>query len=396
MPDQIPDPTNPTPPAADAPTIPPAETTTPPLETPAPPFPTAGGIANSDIPPAPPIVEAPAEAPPGSAAPTFDISVPGGQEPKKKFGGKKVFATILGVLVLVGGLGAGIILVQQQQDIRQRAAPDCSTATSSLTCAALGKTCLWDGKACQSVSATPTKAPTATPTKAPEPTKSPTGTKCIADEQCQAGEFCKEGNCVASTTSPTKEPTKGPSPTNCPFPQGEFGHVGDYSYQCWPVCPPTSDGKAICTNGCTCPQGSSCTGEELPGTAGTSFASKYCVGPGAGGTTPTIARATPGPGGEVTAQCLNIRAFDTEWNELTTTQLAQLAAGDRVRFTVAGTASSGTFDRARFKVNGVERAEVTGKRPGTDEFYDEYVIPSGITSFTINAQIHHTTLGWSN
>jgi len=69
--------------------------------------------------------------------------------------------------------------------------------------------------------------------------------------------------------------------------------------------------------------------------------------------------------------------------------------GDTVRFTVAGQASSGSFDKARFKINGVQRPEVTGKRPATEEYYDEYTIPAGITTFTINAQIHHATLGWS-
>jgi hypothetical protein len=41
--------------------------------------------------------------------------------PQKKFGGKKIIATILGFLVLIGSLGAGVILVNQQQDIREKA-----------------------------------------------------------------------------------------------------------------------------------------------------------------------------------------------------------------------------------------------------------------------------------
>ena len=59
----------------------------------------------------------------GSAAPSFDIPpVITPSQPKKKFGGKRVIATILGLLVLVGGLGAGVILLRQQQDIREKAA----------------------------------------------------------------------------------------------------------------------------------------------------------------------------------------------------------------------------------------------------------------------------------
>ena len=92
------------------------------------------------------------------------------------------------------------------------------------------------------------------------------------------------------------------------------------------------------------------------------------------------------------AQCLNIKAFDTEWVEIT--DLSTLKAGDKVRFTVAGQTSTGSFDRARFIINGVTRPEVTAKRPNTQEFYDEYTIPTGITTFSVNAQLHHTTLGW--
>ena len=51
-----------------------------------------------------------------SDAPPPEENVP----PKKKFSGKMI-ATILGILVLVGSIGAGIILVGQQQDIREKA-----------------------------------------------------------------------------------------------------------------------------------------------------------------------------------------------------------------------------------------------------------------------------------
>lgn len=63
---------------------------------------------------------------PGSAAPTDDtsgmmVSTP----PKKKFGGGKIIATILGLLLLVGGIGAGIILTSQNQNIKEKAAGSC-------------------------------------------------------------------------------------------------------------------------------------------------------------------------------------------------------------------------------------------------------------------------------
>ena len=105
--------------------------------------------------------------------------------------------------------------------------------------------------------------------------------------------------------------------------------------------------------------------------------------------TPTntpVPTATPTPA----LACLNTRVFDTNWNELSGSELAQLQAGDKVRFTVAGSATSGTFDKARFRINSSTwRPSVTQKRPGTNEFYDEYTIPPNTYSFSVNTQVHH-------
>ena len=128
----------------------------------------------------------------------------------------------------------------------------------------------------------------------------------------------------------------------------------------------------------------SCTGGKVDTSERCSIQPQKCS------TTP------PPPPGELSAQCLNVKAYDTNWTELKSEDLAKLKAGDKVRFTVAGQASSGNFDKARFKINGVQRPEVTGKKPATEEYFDEYTIPEGITTFSISAQIHHTTLDWSN
>ena len=119
---------------------------------------------------------------------------------------------------------------------------------------------------------------------------------------------------------------------------------------------------------------------------------------GTGPTAPTTAPVTPEPTATptlppgVTASCLNIQAFDTEWNSIT--NLSSLVVGDVVRFTVAGNASSGSFDKARFTINEALRSEVSVKRPSTNEFVDEYTIPEDVTTFTIKAEIHHSSLGW--
>ena len=106
--------------------------------------------------------------------------------------------------------------------------------------------------------------------------------------------------------------------------------------------------------------------------------------------TPTIT-PTPPPIG---AACLDVKAYDTNWNPLDSVDLSNLKAGDTIRYAVAGTTTQGAFDKARFTINGTLRPEVSSQKPGSDEFFDEYTIPPGVESFTVSAQIHHTTLGW--
>ena len=72
-----------------------------------------------NTPPPVPQVESSASGLLGSAAPS-DLP-PMVSSPKKKFGGKKIIATILGIFLLVGGIGAGIVLTQQQQLFQQKA-----------------------------------------------------------------------------------------------------------------------------------------------------------------------------------------------------------------------------------------------------------------------------------
>jgi hypothetical protein len=107
-------------------------------------------------------------------------------------------------------------------------------------------------------------------------------------------------------------------------------------------------------------------------------------------------------GGELNAQCLAIKVYDTDWNQLNATELSALSAGAVVRFTISGSASSGTIDKARFTVTAkigevnesTPSGDVTNKKPGTEEFYYEYAIPAGATSIKVTGQVHHATLGW--
>ena len=111
--------------------------------------------------------------------------------------------------------------------------------------------------------------------------------------------------------------------------------------------------------------------------------------------TPTNTKTpTPTPTPPPTAQCREIKAYDTNWNPLSTSDLEKLLPGSKVRFTVIGSTSAGIFDKAKFSVNGVGSGEVTQKKPGTEEFYYEYTIQvsdAGKT-LTVEALVHHAGL----
>lgn len=87
--------------------------------------------------------------------------------------------------------------------------------------------------------------------------------------------------------------------------------------------------------------------------------------------------------------CSSVSAFDINWQPLSSSQLSALQSGDKIRFTVSGNASNGSFDQARFTINGTQRASVIDTKPGSDEFFDEYTIPSDVTNISVEAQVHH-------
>jgi len=112
------------------------------------------------------------------------------------------------------------------------------------------------------------------------------------------------------------------------------------------------------------------------------------------GTPTLIPSATPTP--TPTPQevsCGWIKAYDTTWGELTSSQLSNLHPGDTVYFAVAGN-GPGVFDKARFSINGGAWQETTTQRGETREFYISYTIPEGVRDFEIKGEIHHQTQGW--
>ncbi|MEJ2347880.1 MAG: hypothetical protein P8Y17_01605 [Patescibacteria group bacterium] len=426
----------------------------------------------------------------------------------KKFGGKKVIATILGILVLVGGVGAGVVLVQRQQDIREKAAymtgacrecengkcvqrltpPNCNPAenkceyNSDCTCRGDGS-CAGITKNCCSAKSYPDPSCTYGLRCGTQPTKTTpnpnaacinAGGTCFQASNCYAvgREYVNEGNgceagicCTVNETNPQSDTeciNAGGTcfqASNCYAVDREYVNEGkgcDAGICC------TITEKAPSSESCT--DSSGCAFRELCNrTTGKceSLDPRFCDSNSCAisrvtnpnyiltdcyvnhahtddADDPTVndvllrravqsstlglkdcgaeqidvvcdgktyvdgvwirydedctPKTTPPPG--LDCQCLDIKVFDEEWSQLSIEQLASLEAGDVVRFTVSGVSSAGAIDKARFTINGVQRPEVTAKRPGTNEFYDEYTIPEGVSNFTINAELHHTTIGW--
>lgn len=154
---------------------------------------------------------------------------------------------------------------------------------------------------------------------------------------------------------------------NCPGTTGDFcgndrngnpRYICDYQ-KCTTVCPPTATVTPVSTS--------------TP--------------------TPVVNTLTPTP--VPVAQCQNILAYNNNWVLLTNTQLTQTKAGDQLYYCVTGFANVGTFDKARFTINGVLNPETTLLRPTTTTDYCQaYTVPAAVYDFNIVGEIHHTTLGW--
>jgi hypothetical protein len=287
----------------------------------------------------PPILEVETNLPPmihdqtpptaGSAAPNDDLIMPAivtTTTQKKKFAGGKIIATILGLFLLVGGIGAGVYLVGQNQDIAEKA-------------------------------------------KSKDYADKCKGVVCNSNEECRG-----DGNCVWVGNPDIDPDGDGPKPVIPGDPKrddriNKYNSIKDYNERC------------LYLTGPECGGGAWCTAELASDCALWNPEEKSSID------TPT---APP----SITAQCQNIKAYSPTWALLTNAQLSVLTTGSQVNFCVAGSASDGTFDRARLTINGVLQAETTTIRPSSTDFCQLYTIPAGTSTFNVTAQIHHLTLGW--
>lgn len=96
----------------------------------------------------------------------------------------------------------------------------------------------------------------------------------------------------------------------------------------------------------------------------------------------------------IRAQCLSVAVYDTNWDRLSTNDIQTLQSGDTIRLAVSGDTTGGSIDKARFRVNGDLKPDTSQRRADTGEFYLEYTIPANTKSFSVNAQLHHSSLGW--
>ena len=263
----------------------------------------------------------------------------------KKYGGKKVIATIFGIFLLIGGVAAGVLLVRQQR-LQTSLAWDCSkynfgvarngtvtVANGSQRTEPLQKAKVYINNVLVATFDVPALSPGGGTTLGTVTVPSDLGFTWRVDGTVD----CEDSGSYDSlpTPIPTVIPTVVPSATPIP---------SDKPIPTITKIPPTA------------------TPEPTPGT--------------------------------ISALCSEVKAYDIDWNLLTASDLAGLKTGDKVRFAVSGTTSSGNFDKARFTINGSLRSEVTTKKPGSQEYYDEYTIPAGTVNFSVKGEIHHTQLEW--
>ncbi len=347
-----------------------------------------------------PVVPSPSLTPP-PPAPTTIASFP-----RKKFGGGRVIATILGIFLLVGAVGAGVILTGQKQIFEQKATdvgltceinstPNCCNLQGSgvITCAELQSSCIAQGRSwCKA-------------------------TANFVYTCCVAGYDCGSGGVGCYPVTPTAPPT-----TNCP--SGWITEHVDNECRKNENCVGYNSCGSNPYDGCFINQvaGSSCNANQ------TECTYDRCGSPSTKSPTPVPTKSptpvptksptpvptksptpkpTPGPVSPPPTpsprppQCLNVKAYRVTqatgaeiWTLLTAAQLSALKTGATINFCVAGSTTTGTFDRAQFKINAKLKPETKSKRPNSNDYCQSYKILSTDKTVSVKAKIHHATLGW--
>lgn len=441
----------------------------------------------------------------GSAAPPApafsDITAP----PKKKFGTGKIIATILGIFILVGGVAAAVLTINQKQLFQQKASGVCTCSgnggpvagtCSGTTCScpagfnvatnncgtnycqsnydcASGYICYKQfaglGTCIKSTTTSTCAGCNLDTTKSCTTNDGKAGTQtCVEGTNCAVGKG-NWGSCVANTTTTCGDCAIGSTPKSCTTSDGKVGtQTCAYLPGCtvagrgnWGSCVATSGTSGgsgsstttrswppngtqcqiskwtgtpnstiggyivfFCPNGCTTGCGETNQGVYWTNYASSSEALKalgsYCGQMDTTNSDHTYCQADPNKYYDAKIQCTSctnpppktpvtnptpttpsvapfcaaISTYDSNWNLLSSTDRSSLKTGDVINLCVTGSAATGTFDMARFIINGVQQTDTTATRPNSTDFCQSYTLPGGTTTFTISAQIHHSTDGW--
>jgi hypothetical protein len=362
---------------------------------------------------------------------------------RKKFIKNRIIPTVLVLLLLAGGTATGVFLVQQQQDIREKAnevptlpynSPAACQTAGGFWCAGCGGFCLdpkYKGGGCNQAIAEKCGGSTDLggvscikyePSSEEDIRKYFKRCDCHDDNNRYWGSFYFDKNGICDQKEANDKGLKGQdynrvglcavAAKGCKGPLKNEGNPPQI--QCWTW---TDNGVTITNdencNNCyahkhTCnfntntSQGCNTTNPEIgksayfDGKCGQTQQIDVVCGTDTKGFKSRIYPNCTDTPSETTAQCSQVKAFDENWKELSLSELSKKKPGEKIRFTVSGNASSGSFDKALFIINGTQTPEVTQKKPGTNnEFYYEYTIPQNVSSIRVEAKVHHTTLGWS-
>ncbi len=420
----------------------------------------------ADLPPLPPefqsVVETKVDSS-GSAAPPEPEVTNLVNAPKKKFGTKKIIATILGILLLIGGVGAGIALTSQKQLFQQKAFD--SSQQSSLPCTtsddcAEGLQCNWDNECIP----TPTPGPTwPSPTWPPNPTDQPTNQPTSSPDPTH-----KPGNCGnkpsplpnftkppfnISTSSLTATAQKlwvhyymgglerkinislngtakvitvqegGKYDTGLTVKKGdELKIIGIEEPNQKAACAPDQT-KPNMSFAWMAPNSDNTCGTTLPDPGGNPYKPKDITNylKYIANSKNTVLsyecwadwREWPGDydfedffltfsvsGTTNAPYCAAVKVYDTSWSPVSVASsdsvasVPTLRAGTKYRFTVLGSPVA-SIQKARIKFtlsDGTLTTKYsTQKKPNTNEYYIEYVVPAGTTSLDVKAQVSDGT-----
>lgn len=340
----------------------------------------------------------------GSAAPTDDIvstvmpAITTSGTPKKKFAGGKIIATILGLFLLIGGVGAGVYLTGQNQNVNEKAGSDVGYRHEQKCKTPKGNNgWCWDSS--DDVCGNDPGHPVAcTPIN---------WTDCVPVTEPCGGQGGGGDETPPVIPTPTAPPFQMCYPVYFCYLNGTVGTTqSSYDLTTTPMRECNVANPNTCENNLSYYM----TDTGIPGT-GNPTTSNICYkmradaanDPACKTQPPATPTSIPRIPPTITAQCQNIKAYGETWTLLTDTQLSALKAGNKVNFCVMGVATGSSsdvgpaigsaFDRAKLTINSVEQPEIT-TRPNEFGFCQLYTIPTGTQTFNVSAQIHHNTLGW--